>query len=193
MKRYAVLDRDGTLVVERGHLTDSSQLELERGAASGLRRLSALGLGLIVITNQSAVGRGLIDGARLEDIHRTLRGLLAAHEVSLDGIYVCPHTPEEGCSCRKPGTELLERAAREHAFDARESFVIGDKACDIELGRRAGATTILVATGYGAETARDPSVAPDHHAEDLRDAAACIAALLSADRGESAQKGGDGA
>ncbi len=182
MRRFVVLDRDGTIVVDRDHLTDPAELELEAGAAEGLARLSALGLGLVVVTNQSAVGRGLLDLPRLDEIHRSLGDLLRARGVALDGIYACPHLPEDGCACRKPRTALLEHAAREHAFDPAESFVIGDKDCDVELGRRAGATTILVETGYGRATARDPSVAPDHVARDLAAAARLIESLLAAER-----------
>ncbi len=185
MKRFAVLDRDGTIVVDRGHLADPRELELEPGAAAGLRGLSALGLGLVVVTNQSVVGRGLLDLPGLAAIHRALEALLAREGVRLDGIYACPHTPEDDCDCRKPRTGLLERAARELHFDASRAFVIGDKACDVDLGRRAGATTILVDTGYGKETAGDPAVVPDHRAADLAAAAGLVASLL-ADEGAGA-------
>lgn len=173
-RRFVVLDRDGTLVVERHYLSDPAELELTEGAADGLRRLAALGLGLVVVTNQSAVGRGLFDQARLDAIHARLEEMLAAEHVALDGIYVCPHRPEEDCSCRKPRTGLLERAGRELQFVPAESFVIGDKASDIELGRRAGATTILVRTGYGEEVAASRATAPDHVVANLAEAARVI-------------------
>ena len=82
-RRFAVLDRDGTIIVEHGYLSDPDRVELISGVASGLRKLSALGLGLVVITNQSAVGRGFLDHARLDSIHRRLRELLAAESVVL--------------------------------------------------------------------------------------------------------------
>jgi len=193
MRRFAVLDRDGTIVVDRGHLADPSGLELEAGAAEGLRRLAALGLGLVVVTNQSAVGRGLLDAAGLAEIHRVLEALLARERIRLDGIYACPHLPRDGCACRKPKTALLEQAARELHFDPSEAFVIGDKTSDIELGQRAGATTILVETGYGKEAACDPVVVADHRAADLAAAADLIASLLASTRGTvaPAARGGD--
>jgi D-glycero-D-manno-heptose 1,7-bisphosphate phosphatase len=193
MRRFAVLDRDGTIVVDRGHLSDPAGLELEPGAAVGLRRLAALGLGLAVVTNQSAVGRGLLDAAGLATIHRALEKLLAGEGVRLDGIYACPHLPDDGCACRKPRTALLEQAARDLGFNASEAFVIGDKASDIELGRKVGATTILVDTGYGKETAEDPAADPDYRAADLAAAADLIASLLerSAASSASAAQGGN--
>ena len=95
--------------------------------------------------------------------------------MSLDGIYYCPHLPEDGCECRKPRPGLLYRAASELGFRAAESFVIGDKRCDIELGQRVGATTVLVRTGYGAEI----EVQADHAVDDLIQAAVVIRRLVA--------------
>ena len=156
--RYVVLDRDGTLIVERNYLADPAELELLVGVGSGLRRLKSCGLRLIIVTNQSAVGRGRLTHEQLHAIHARLRDMLSAEGISIEGIYYCPHTPDDGCDCRKPRPGLLMQAACEHTFDPRDSFVIGDKLSDIELGRRAGAISILVRTGYGAEfAARGPT------------------------------------
>jgi HAD superfamily hydrolase (TIGR01662 family) len=163
-RRFVALDRDGTIIVERHYLSDPEQVALLPGAATGLRALRA---------------RGFFDQARLEAIHQRLGALLQAQGVRLDGLYVCPHRPDEGCACRKPGTGLLERAASELRFDPRSSFVIGDKACDVELGQRVGATTLLVRTGYGAQTLATLSSAPDYVADDLQHAAALIRATLA--------------
>ena len=176
-RRFVILDRDGTILVEKQYLSDPHQVELIDGAAEGLRQLQAMGLGLVVMTNQSAIGRGMVDEAALEAIHRRMRELLQAEGIRLDGVYVCPHRPEDGCACRKPNPGLLERAARELRFEAKDCFVIGDKACDIELGRGAGATTVLVRTGYGAQVAADPSVRAAYTVDDLRGAAAIIGRL----------------
>ena len=173
-RRFVVLDRDGTILVERHYLSEPSQVELITGAAEGLRQLQAMGLGLVVLTNQSAIGRGMFDQAALEAIHRRMQALLGAEGIRLDGVYVCPHRPDDGCACRKPKAGLLERAGRELGFAMRECFVIGDKACDIDLGRGVGATTVLVRTGYGAQAAEDPSVRADYTVEDLREAAQII-------------------
>jgi D-glycero-D-manno-heptose 1,7-bisphosphate phosphatase len=180
-RRYVVLDRDGTIIAERNYLSDPAEVELLPGAASGLSRLRRLGLGLIVVTNQSALGRGIIDLTRLDQIHKRLGELLEEKKVILDGLYVCPHLPEDGCSCRKPGTALLAQAARDLDFDPRRSFVIGDKECDISLGNRVGATTILVLTGYGELTRTEGRIRPDFIVDDLSAAAAIIEHLMAAD------------
>ena len=180
-RRFVVLDRDGTIVVERHYLSDPGQVELIPGVAAGLRQLSEMGLGLVVITNQSAVGREFFDRARLDLIHQRLCELLNAEGVHLDSIYVCPHIPEDDCPCRKPRPGLLELAAEELDFDPQACFVIGDKVCDIELGRRVGATTFLVRTGYGAQVAAETTVPPDYVVDDVCDAAQVIERLLATD------------
>jgi D-glycero-D-manno-heptose 1,7-bisphosphate phosphatase len=181
-RRFVLLDRDGTVIVERHYLSDPEGVELIAGAAAGLRQLAGLGLGLVVVTNQSAIGRGLIDADRLDRIHRRMLDVLAAEGVQLDGIYYCPHRPEEGCDCRKPRTGLVDRATAQLCFDARRSFVVGDAASDMELGRAIGATRVLVRTGYGAET-QAAGAAVDHVVADLREAATLIEGLLQSPAG----------
>ncbi len=169
--RFVVLDRDGTILVKHHYLADPDRVELLPGAAEGLRRMRALGFGLVVITNQSAIGRGLLDWPRLERIHDRMKALLAVEGVELDGIYSCPHLPEAGCGCRKPEPGLLDRAAAEWGFDPRAGFVIGDNVCDVELGLRAGATTLLVRTGEGAGVEAAQAAHPHFIVNDLTEAA----------------------
>ena len=177
-RRFVVLDRDGTIIAERHYLSDPDQVELLSGAAEGLRRMAALGLGLIVVTNQSGVARGYFDLGRVEAIHQRMRDLLAAEGVGLDGIYLCPHLPEAECACRKPRAGLVLEAAAKLHFKPRDCFVIGDKPCDIELGQALSATTILVRTGYGAEHEQARLIRPDHTVDDLLAAAELIDALV---------------
>lgn len=177
-RHYVVLDRDGTLNAERRYLSDPDQVELLPGVIEGLKRLQALGLGLVVITNQSAVGRGYFDAARLTAIHDRLTKSLLANGVTLDAIYYCPHKPEEKCECRKPGPALMFSASRDLGFRAEQAFVVGDKPCDLEMGKRASACTILVGTGYGKQTLRDASSGPDFAVDDLPEAAQLIEFLL---------------
>lgn len=179
-RRFVVLDRDGTVIVERHYLSAPDQVELIPGAGSGLRQLREAGLGLVLITNQSALGRGFFDESCLDAIHERMRELLRAEGVYLDGIYVCPHKPEDNCLCRKPKTGLLDLAARELGFDRQASFVIGDKPCDIELGQRAGATTLLVLTGYGTQVSREGKITADYTVASLSEAAQIIRHLLTA-------------
>lgn len=160
-RRSAVfLDRDGTLTVERGYVTKPAQLRLVAGAGGALAGLAARGYRLVVVTNQSAVARGLLDEAGLADIHAELRRRLRRRGVELDAIYHCPHHPTEGlpplrrrCGCRKPAAGLLRRAARELGLDLGASFVVGDGLRDVEAALRAGARPLLVRTGHGQREA----------------------------------------
>jgi D-glycero-D-manno-heptose 1,7-bisphosphate phosphatase len=176
--RLVFLDRDGTINVEKNYVLKPDELELIPNAAAGLRRLRELGLKLTVITNQSAVGRGLLTLRGLDEIHERLTALLEAEGARLDGIYVCPHVPGDGCPCRKPGLELLKRAAADFGADLSRSFFIGDKRIDIEAGHAAGASSILVETGYGSTQSFDPGSAPDARVRDLLEAAWFIESMV---------------
>ncbi len=168
----AFLDRDGTLNHDEGYLADPAQLVLFPGAADAVAALNAARVKVALITNQSGVGRGVIAPEALDRIHARLRALLAERGARLDGIYACLHRPEDGCECRKPETALALRAARDLGVDAARSVMIGDKAADIELGRRLGGRSILVRTGYGAQTEAElgGKWRPDYIARDLHDA-----------------------
>ncbi len=165
-KRFVLIDRDGTINVEKHYLSDPDQLELYPGVGAALKQLQDAGFGLAVITNQSGIARGYFDLARLDQIHDRLRALLAAEGVTLDGIYLCPHGPDDDCACRKPLPGMVEQAAAEHGFDPAQGYVIGDKEVDVELGRAVGATTFLVRTGHGGKAVAVGSKA-DHVVDDL--------------------------
>jgi histidinol phosphatase-like enzyme len=105
--------------------------------------------------------------------------LLRDSGIEIDGIYLCPHVPEEGCECRKPRTGLLELAAEDLGFEPDVPFVIGDKPCDIDLGKALGARTFLVRTGYGSTYATDPAIIADFVVDDLAEAATIIEQLLT--------------
>ena len=152
-----LLDRDGTLTVEGEWLTRHQDLVLVPGAAAALARLSAAGWKLVLVTNQSAVARGLITPAQLDEIHAELQALLAAQGARLDALYSCPHHPTEGvgayrveCECRKPKPGLVLQAARELGLDLARCWMVGDAARDLEAGWAAGVPGILVATGKGS-------------------------------------------
>ena len=177
-KIFVLLDRDGTIIKECHYLSEPDLVELLPEAAEGMRQFQAMGLGLVVVTNQSPIGRGLFDENCLERIHQRLRSLLSIEGVHLDGIYYCPHVPDDRCLCRKPNTGMVDTAVQELSFDPKNSFMIGDKSCDIQLGQQVGAKTFLVRTGYGAEVAKDPSVNPDYVVDSLREAACIVKQLL---------------
>jgi D-glycero-D-manno-heptose 1,7-bisphosphate phosphatase len=161
--KVIVLDRDGTIVIDRGYADDAAGLEFVPGAAEGLRSLHVSGYRLLVITNQSGVGRGLFPLERVHQMNARLEVMVREAGARLERIYFCPHAPEAGCACRKPAPGLLAQAAAELRFDPARAVVIGDKESDIEFGRRAGATTILIAARRPSPSARVQAdfVAPD--------------------------------
>ncbi len=161
-RRFVMLDRDGTLIHERHYLSAPEQVELLPGVVEGLLALRQLDLGLVVLTNQSGVGRGLFDLAALNRIHERMNHLLKAQGVELDGIYHCPHLPEDGCVCRKPAAGMALKAAQELDFDPAQGFMVGDKNVDVQLGKNIGAKSILVLTGYGKKELESGEVHPDH-------------------------------
>jgi D-glycero-D-manno-heptose 1,7-bisphosphate phosphatase len=178
-RRFVLLDRDGTINVEHSYISDPDLIELYPGAGAALRRLRQMGFGLVVVTNQSAIGRGYFDLSAVERVNQRFRALLAADDVTVDGIYICPHAPEEDCACRKPQPGLVEQAVAEHGFDPREAFMIGDKSGDIGLARAVGAVAILVRTGHGARTEAERSCNPDVVVDDLPAAVAWIERTLT--------------
>jgi D-glycero-D-manno-heptose 1,7-bisphosphate phosphatase len=141
-----ILDRDGTIVIDRGYLADSDRLEFMPGAPEALRSLCECGYRLVVITNQSGVGRGLFTIDHVEAINARLHSMVEKAGAKLTKIYFCPHKPEAHCACRKPNLALMEQAAIELQFEPRNAVVVGDKESDVEFGLRAGARTILVSS-----------------------------------------------
>ena len=179
MKRPAAfLDRDGTIVQEAHYLADPEAVVLVPGAADAIRSLQEAGYAVVVVTNQSGIGRGLY---RLEDyraVATRIDALLAAEGVAVEGTYFCPHHPLEAdpCDCRKPNTGMYEAAARDLGLDVTDSFYVGDKITDVQPAQTLGGRGILVRTGYGREHEAD---VPDGVAvvDDLPSAAAEIVAL----------------
>lgn len=164
-RRFVLIDRDGTINVEKHYLSDPDQLQLIDGVGAALRRLSQAGFGIAIITNQSGIARGYFNLERLDQIHARLTQMLEAEGVRLDGIYICPHGPDDDCTCRKPLPGMAEQAMAEHGFDPKLSTVIGDKEVDVELGQAIGAATFLVRTGHGEKYAASSKA--DHVVADL--------------------------
>jgi heptosyltransferase-2 len=138
------LDRDGTLNYDPGYLKVAADLKLLAGVGPALARLKGAGAKLVVVTNQSGVGRGIMTLKDLEAIHARLQGLLEQEDAALDAIYFCPHHPDDGCRCRKPNVGMVERAVSELQLDFRRTYLIGDHARDIQLAHRVGAKAILL-------------------------------------------------
>lgn len=146
------LDRDGTLNVERADYVKSiDELVLLPGALGALGRLSALTVPIIVITNQSAIGRGIVDRATIDAIHAHLRALVRADGGRIDAFYVCPHHPAAHCTCRKPQPGLLLAAADDFQLDLTHCIFVGDSLTDYAAARAAGCQPVLVRTGRQAQ------------------------------------------
>jgi len=153
------LDRDGTIIEDVDYLTRPDQLRLIPGAAAAIRQFNERNIPVVVVTNQSAVARGMLSEAGLAEIHERLRSMLAAEGARLDAIYYCPHHPDGSqaayrrtCECRKPKAGMLLQAARDLNIDLTASIMIGDGLRDLEAGAAAGCRTlILVRTGHGAQ------------------------------------------
>lgn len=168
------LDRDGTMAEEVGYLNHASRFRMFPFVAAAVRRLNESGLPVVVVTNQSGVGRGYFPESLVRTVNELMTQQLAAAQARIDAIYYCPHTSADGCGCCKPKTGMLDSAAREHSLDLRRSFVVGDRYGDIELARNAQARSILVRTGYGEGElmwhSANWSVRPNFVAQDLSDA-----------------------
>lgn len=162
LKPAAFIDRDGTLIEEVNFLSRIEELRLFPFTFEAVGLLKQSGFRVIVITNQSGIGRDIYDEAAMNGIHGQMQVEL---NNQIDAFYHCPHLPCDGCQCRKPNLGMIESAARDFAIDMSRSWFIGDKKIDVETGLNAGIRTALVRTGYGTahetELDRGPNVVAD--------------------------------
>lgn len=172
-------DRDGTLIEDPGYLNHPDQVRLLDGAAEALKELEQLGYKIVVVSNQSAVARGIVSEEMLARIHERLKELLALKGAALDGIYYCPYHPDgvipdytKDSDWRKPRPGMLRAAAAEMDLDLTRSWMVGDQPSDVGAGRAAGCRTILIRSGPATHDAKADS--PDHIAVNIREAAAMI-------------------
>jgi D-glycero-D-manno-heptose 1,7-bisphosphate phosphatase len=142
LTRGLFLDRDGTVIEECGYLNNPELVRVLPGAAAALAALASEGWKLIIVSNQSGVGRGLITPYQMEAVQGRFLELMQSHGIPITASYFCTHTPDDHCQCRKPSPLLLERAAVEHSIDLSGSYMIGDRAGDILCGRNAACSTI---------------------------------------------------
>ena len=166
--RAVFLDRDGTMAKDVHYCRRPEDFELLPGTAKSVKLLSDHGFKVIVVTNQSGIGRGYFTEETLSLIHEKMKQDLAREDAFVDAIYYCPHHPDDNCDCRKPKPALVLQAARDYDVDLSRSFVIGDLPMDIGLGRAVGAKTILISQEKSSE------LMPDHVAANLYQAAKWI-------------------
>ena len=150
------LDRDGTINEQMGYINHISRFVLLPGVGQAIRKLNDRHIPVVVVTNQSGLARGYFPPSLLDEVHTKMDEQLAVDGAHIDGLYICPHHPEakeeqyrKACNCRKPKTGLLEQAAVDLNLDLTKSFMVGDRWSDLKCGVAAGATSILVLTGYG--------------------------------------------
>ena len=175
--RAVFLDRDGVINEEVNYLSRPEEFRLLPRSARAIRKLRQAGLRVVVVTNQSGLARGYFSQQDLAAVHERMRSELAKARTSLDGIYICPHHPNDSCPCRKPGVLLFQQAAQELELRLDQSYFVGDKVTDLIPGRVLGGHTVLVLTGHGQrelESARQQGFQPDHIATDLYEAAEWI-------------------
>ena len=161
------LDRDGTIAVDVNYCSCPEDFKLFPDVPESIKRLNESGFKTVVITNQSGIGRGIFTEESLALIHRKMKDELAASGARIDAIYYCPHHPDEQCACRKPGTYLFQKAAKDLNIEFPLSFVIGDSEKDINAGKALGCKTILIDTSPRSgliETARADYIAKNFSA-----------------------------
>lgn len=181
------LDRDGVINENVPDYVRSVSMWVPiPGSLEAAAALSSAGHPVVVVTNQSAIGRGLVDAYTVDSINALMSERIEALGGRLSGVYVCPHRPDEGCTCRKPETGMIDAARRDLGLTAG-GWLVGDAESDMEMGRRAGLETVLVMTGRGRDQARLARTGslPDHTAEDLAAAAAIILRAGTPDEGGS--------
>ncbi len=173
-RKAAFIDRDGTLIEEVNFLSKVEELRVFSYTLDAITLLKDSGWLVIVLTNQSGIGRGIFEEAAMHAIHQEMQSRLGG---MIDAFYFCPHLPCDGCRCRKPGLGMIECAISDFAIDLPASWMIGDKSIDVATGRNAGGRSAMVMTGYGRAHSNDPDVKPDILAENLLDAVREILAV----------------
>ena len=166
-KPTVFVDRDGTLIEEVDHLSSIRDLLLFPYSVEAVKLLKAHGFMVVVVTNQSGIGRGYFDERSMQRIHDEIQRNM---EGAIDGFYYCPHLPDEGCRCRKPALGMIEDACADLEIDLAGSWMIGDKNIDVETGHNAGIRSAMVSTGYGLEHKLSLKQQPEVLADDLLDA-----------------------
>lgn len=180
MKRPAIfLDRDGTLIEEVNFLSRVEDLRLFPYTAESVKLLKDNGYLVIVITNQSGIGRDIYTEADMHAIHSQIQIEL---DNSIDAFYFCPHLPDAGCKCRKPGLGMIESALGDFDIDIERSWMVGDKKIDVETGFVGDMSTVLVLTGYGQEHQVLLETLPTLISADLREAVKSIVSSIRTDK-----------
>ena len=171
LQKAAFIDRDGTLIEEVNFLSRVEDLQVFPYTREALQLLKDAGYLVIVVTNQSGIGRGIFDERSMHAIHDAMQTRL---DNLIDGFYFCPHLPCDGCRCRKPAPGMIESASVDFPIELEGSWMIGDKKIDVETGHRIGINSAMVMTGYGRRHVKTLENMPDVIAEDFLEAVRAI-------------------
>lgn len=166
------LDRDGTVARYVEYCRRPEEFELLPKVGEAIRRLNEAGFLVVIVSNQSGVARGFLTRQTLERIHHKMHRQLKRCGARVDAVYYCPHHPDDGCACRKPGIAMFQEAAEDLGLSLASSYVVGDRMLDVRSGLTAGSHTILVRSGHKPEPTN--GVKPGYEAEDLTEAVAWI-------------------
>ncbi|MEW5951715.1 MAG: HAD family hydrolase [Elusimicrobiota bacterium] len=170
-KKVLFLDRDGVINKDKAgeYITDIGKVKIYSSALKALKEISETQKYLlIIITNQSAVGRGFITLNRSKEINYKILKILKKNGIKISALYYCPHSPEYDCSCRKPKTGMIKEAFKDFNIDKKGSFLIGDKKSDIQTAVNAGLKSVLVMTGQGKKTLSQGKISYNFKIKDLR-------------------------
>ena len=187
MNKAIFLDRDGTIIENKGYICRLEQSFIFPFAFEAVRSMNELLYKVIVITNQSSIARGICTPEQIESLHSDIRQAFLEHRAVIDGFYYCPYHADSVIEpynrihpCRKPSPGMLLQAAADYRLDLSRCFMIGDDVCDIQVGLNAGCKTVLVLTGKGPETQiklQKDGIIPDFISENLLAAINTIAVL----------------
>ena len=172
-RKIVFIDRDGVINVDLWkYVVTWKEFRFEKGALDALKVLTDKGFEIFIISNQAGVGDGIFSEAAMWQVHEKMVAAMAKREVKIRGARYCIHGKKEKCDCRKPKTQLLEKAVANIQFDKEKTYFVGDKLSDLEAGRNFGVKTILVRTGYGTKTEKKltDALRPDHIVNNLKDA-----------------------
>ena len=157
-KPAVFMDRDDTLIDDPGFLRDPEKVKLLPGVVEGLKKLREAGYLLVIISNQSGIGRGIIKPEELDQVNSRLLEILKKNDIEIDRIYWCPHTPDDKCDCRKPATGMLQRAVKDLNIDLSGSVMVGDRPSDIKAGKNMEITSILINHDESYNDAEQPDI-----------------------------------
>jgi len=167
------LDRDGTINIDDGYVYKTEDFKFIPDSLKALKLLSKTDYKLIIVTSQSGIGRKYYTIEDFNNLTKYMLDIFKKEGIRMEEVYFCPHSPEEGCECRKPNPGMINQALKKYDIDLKNSYVIGDKTSDIQLGANVGCKTILVKTGKAGEDKRY-SAPPTHVVKDLLGAAKII-------------------